>query len=130
MHELTKYEYNVNKNIIEENGKFVAYMNCVDGVRVANKLNVLQEENEELKQREETLLSEIEDFQELLAKNDCVCHKRIIDLIDDYSLFFFILLQNGSHNRVCQIQNIYILIMIKLSFAIQNLRELKKELSE
>lgn len=37
----------------------------------------------ELEEREEQLLSEIEDFQELLAKNDDVCHKRVIDLIDD-----------------------------------------------
>ena len=37
----------------------------------------------DLEKREEQLLSEIEDFQELLAKNDDVCHKRVIDLIDE-----------------------------------------------
>ena len=46
-----RFEYNVNKNTIEQNGKFLAYMNCVDGVRIANKLNELMEENEQLKQQ-------------------------------------------------------------------------------
>ena len=45
-----RFSYNVNKNTIECDGKFVAYVNCVDGVRIANKLNVLQNENEQLKQ--------------------------------------------------------------------------------
>ena len=49
MTENKRFQYNVNKNTIEQNGKFVAYMNSVDGVRIANKLNVLQNENDELK---------------------------------------------------------------------------------
>lgn len=44
-----RFQYNVHKNTIEENGKFVAYVNSVDGVRIAKKLNVLQKENEQLK---------------------------------------------------------------------------------
>ena len=81
-------------------------------------------ENEQLKQREETLLCEIEDFQELLAKNDNVCHKRVIDLIDDRIFNFSnlkteLLLNSDDDYR-----------LEKLSFAIQNLRELKKELEE
>ena len=44
-----RFQYNVNKNTIEQDGKFVAYVNSVDGVRIANKLNVLQKENEQLK---------------------------------------------------------------------------------
>ena len=44
-----RFQYNVNKNTIEQDGKFVAYMNSVDGVRIANKLNVFQKENEQLK---------------------------------------------------------------------------------
>lgn len=44
------FQYNVNKNTIEQDGKFVAYVNCVDGFRIANKLNALQKENEKLKQ--------------------------------------------------------------------------------
>ena len=46
-----RFQYNVNKNTIEENEEFVAYVNSVDGVRIANKLNALQEENEQLKQQ-------------------------------------------------------------------------------
>ena len=44
-----QFQYNVNKNTIEQDGKFVAYVNSIDGVRIANKLNVLQKENEQLK---------------------------------------------------------------------------------
>ena len=84
----------------------------------------LEKENEQLKQREENLLSEIEDFQELLSKNDGVCYERVIDLID---------------NRICNFSNVRTELLLhsdddyrleKLSFAIQNLRELKKELEE
>ena len=56
-----RFQYNVNKNTIEQDGKFVAYMNSVDGVRIANKLNVLQNENEKLK-------SEIKDLNDVLAR--------------------------------------------------------------
>ena len=60
-----RFQYNVNKNTIEQDGKFVAYMNSVDGVRIANKLNVLQNENEELKKDCSNL---IEDNTEYVAE--------------------------------------------------------------
>ena len=44
-----RFQYNVNKNCIEEDGKFVAYVDIVDGFRIANKLTTLAEENERLK---------------------------------------------------------------------------------
>lgn len=44
-----QFTYNVNKNCIECNGKFVAYVDSIDGFRIANKMNVLQKENEQLK---------------------------------------------------------------------------------
>ena len=50
-----RFQYNVNKNTIEQDGKFVVYMNSVDGVRIANKLNVLQNENEQLKKENKKL---------------------------------------------------------------------------
>ena len=49
------FEYNVNKNTIEENGEFVAYLNSVDGFRIANKLTALEKENEQLKQENKKL---------------------------------------------------------------------------
>ena len=49
MIENKRFQYNVNKNTIEQNGKFVAYMNSVDGARITNKLNELADENEQLK---------------------------------------------------------------------------------
>lgn len=39
-----RFSYNVNKNTIQYDKKFIAYVNCVDGVRIANKLNELNEE--------------------------------------------------------------------------------------
>lgn len=54
-----RFQYNVNKNSIEENGKFVAYVNSVDGVRIANKLNILQKENEQLKKVLGAILLEV-----------------------------------------------------------------------
>lgn len=49
---LTKYKYNVNKNCIEtDTGDFIAYLNSIDGFRIANKLTVLEKGNEQLKNR-------------------------------------------------------------------------------
>lgn len=45
-----RFTFNVNKNTIEFDGKFKAYVNAVDGFRIANLLNVLYEENQELRE--------------------------------------------------------------------------------
>ena len=85
-----------------------------------NGLNALHEENEQLKEREERLLNEIEDFQELLSKNDNVCHDRVIMLIEEKLAFLWNMkgeLINEDSYRLRQI-----------SFAINLLNELKKEL--
>jgi len=52
-----RFKYNVNKNCIECDGKFVAYVNSVDGFRIANKLTTLAEEKEQLKSENEWLKS-------------------------------------------------------------------------
>ena len=62
-----RFQYNVNKNTIEQNGKFVAYMNSVDGVRIANKLNVFQMENEQLKKENLDLLEELDYYKSKCA---------------------------------------------------------------
>ena len=52
------YNYNVNKNCIECNGKFIAYLDSVDGSRLAKILNELTQQIEELNRyhkREEIL---------------------------------------------------------------------------
>ena len=67
-----RFQYNVNKNTIEQDGKFVAYMNSVDGVRIANKLNVLQNENEQLKADKQSLI----DF---IRKEFPKSHKHILE---------------------------------------------------
>lgn len=56
-----KFYYNVNKNTIEYgNEKFIAYVNCVDGFRIANKLNTFLVENIELKERNQKLFDELQ----------------------------------------------------------------------
>ena len=98
---------------------FELYESKEDSQKVCDKINNILDENEQLKEREETLLCEIEDFQELLAKNDGVCHKRVIDdRISNFSNVKAELLLNSDDDYRLE----------KLSFAIQNLRELKKEL--
>ena len=59
-----RFQYNVNKNCIECDGKFVAYLNSIDGCRIANKLTVLTEENEQLKSKNRGLQSELQIFKE------------------------------------------------------------------
>jgi len=53
-----------------------------DYTDLKQSFDLIDKENEQLKKREEQLLSEIEDFQQLLTKNDNICYKRVIDLID------------------------------------------------
>ena len=121
MTEKKRFVASVDESCIVDNLDNTGLYSVVDTVEC---LNNLHEDNEELKQREETLLSEIEDFQELLATNDSVCHKRVIDLIDDRISNF----SNVKAKLLLNSDDDYRLE--KLSFAIQNLRELKKELEE
>lgn len=63
-----RFQYNVNKNCIEYDGKFVAYLNSVDGFRIANYWNTLYKENEELKHR--LAISEKANFITALAEEN------------------------------------------------------------
>ena len=53
-----------------------------DHEKVIDFLQGQSDRIKELEKREEQLLSEIEDFQNLLKQNDNVCYDRVIDLID------------------------------------------------
>lgn len=53
-----------------------------DHEKVIDFLQGQSDRIKELEKREEQLLSEIEDFQNLLKENDSVCYDRIIDSID------------------------------------------------
>ena len=68
-----RFYYNVNKNCIEYDGEFVAYLNSRDGCRIANYWNGLYKENEQLrKQREELFIRERDtknDWRELKQEN-------------------------------------------------------------
>ena len=84
-------------------------------IEIADLLNRLHHENKQLKLREHQLLNSIDDFQDLLTKNDNVCHKRVIRLIDDK------LIENEALNGVDT-------AMYNATKSI--LKELKKELKE
>lgn len=53
-----------------------------DHEKVIDFLQGQSDRIKELEKREEQLLSEIEDFQNLLKENDDVCHDRVIGLIN------------------------------------------------
>lgn len=86
---------------------------------LCRRLNNLNDENEQLKQREERLLSEIDDFQELLSEKDNICLDKVINVIDDKLTFLYMAKEDIN-------EDIYRLGQI--SFAITVLRELKMEL--
>lgn len=73
-----RFGYNVNKNTIECDGKFVAYVMNVDGYRIANKMNILLEENEQLKQDKKRLIGylhrygkvDVEDIDEVILDKE------------------------------------------------------------
>ena len=79
--------------------------------------NVLDIMNE-LSEREERLLSEIDDFQDLLSKNDNVCHDRVINLIDEKIAVL-------TDAKIKSFQNEDEELFMKIKFSIQILRELK-----
>lgn len=71
----------------------------------------LEEENNYYKKREETLLNEIEDFQELLTEKDTVCHKRILQIIDDKIAENTPLTDIGSYHRIKVLNELRRLVM-------------------
>ena len=57
-----RFSYNVNKNCIEYDGKFVAYLNSIDGCRIANYWNGLYKENEQLRHDATILIQSNQDY--------------------------------------------------------------------
>lgn len=112
VNELVKYNYSEIGEYIDENHTDRPLRND----EICNLLN-------DLSKREEQLLFEIDDFQDLLSKNDNVCHDRIINLIDkkiavltDAKIKSF---QNGDEE-----------LLMKIKFSIQVLRELKEVIND
>lgn len=83
---------------------------------IDNALDIMNE----LSKREERLLSEIDDFQELLSKNDNICHDRVVNLIEDKIAFLYVAKADMINEDSYRLKQI--------SFAITVLNELKKEL--
>ena len=79
----------------------------------------------ELEKREQQLLDEIEDFQELLKQNDNVCHNHVISIIDDkIATIPEIYISSSRHKFFEQIRQVY-----KQGF-LRGLNDLRKELME
>ena len=89
---------------------------CLEAEEIVDLLNNFNDENEKLK-------SEIKDFQDLLTENDDVCHKRVLQLLDDKIAFFY-----KAKADMINIDDDY--RYGQIAFAIQCLRELRKELEE
>lgn len=53
-----RYNFNVNKMIIEKDGKYFAYT-TVEHSKIVNELNSLHEENQKLKKMNELLIAEV-----------------------------------------------------------------------
>lgn len=75
MTENKQYSFNVNKNTIEFDGKFKAYVNIVDGQRIVDLLNDLVDENEQLKQDIDFLEIENEALEDGATKYAELSHK-------------------------------------------------------
>ena len=43
------FVYNINKNVIEKNERFFAYLDIIDAQRIVKELNILYKENQQLK---------------------------------------------------------------------------------
>ena len=68
-------------NKVLDNEEFYCYEDNSDAL--IDKLNELSDENEQLKQREETLLNEIKDFQDILSSKEELCLKYVRNIIQD-----------------------------------------------
>lgn len=85
--------------------------------RVIEFLVAQSDKIKKLEKREQQLLDEIEDFQELLKQNDNVCYDKVIGLIDERIKKF----KEGS-------KNLELIITCSVGQAV--LEDLKKELME
>ena len=95
-----------------------------DHDRVVAFLKAQSDKIKELEKREQQLLDEIEDFQELLKQNDNVCYDHVISIIDDKIIAVPKVYVSGRHKSVEQIRQAY------ESGYLRALNDLKKELME
>lgn len=91
-----------------------------DHEKVIDFLQGQSDRIKELEKREEQLLSEIEDFQNLLKQDDNICYDRVIDLID-----YRIKLCEESMKDVERFDLSYTSSVVKVA-----LEDLKKEIME
>lgn len=93
MTENKRFQYNVNKNCIEYDDNFVAYVNSVDGFRIANKLNCLEKENEQLKK-------ELKVYRKVANCGNC--HYHSYDWFDDGDEFEVCDKGNDVTDGICE----------------------------
>jgi len=76
-----RFEYNVNKNSIEYDGKHFTYCN-VEQSKIAKKLNELHEENKELKQFKKSVFALINE--KITFVNECEKNHNDIGIPHEY----------------------------------------------
>jgi len=104
--------------------RIVETIDLDDHDRVVAFLKAQSDEIKRLEKREQQLLDEIEDFQELLKQNDNVCYDRVIGIIDDKIATIPRIYVSGMHKSLEQIKLAY-----KQGF-LRGLNDLRKELME
>lgn len=60
-----QFQYNVNKNSIEQNGKYFAFCNGEE-LKIVRKLNELHKENQLLKEEKELLKNKLDRIEDIL----------------------------------------------------------------
>lgn len=96
-----------------------------DHDRVIAFLVAQSDKIKKLEKREQQLLDEIEDFQELLAKNDNVCYNRMIRIIDNkIAAIPEVCIVGGRYKTKQQIEQTY-----KDGY-LRGLKDLREELEE
>ena len=104
--------------------RIVETIDLDDYDRVVAFLKAQSDRIKELEKREQQLLDEIEDFQELLKQNDNVCYSHVISIIDDKIIAVPKVYVSGRHKSLEQIRQAY------ESGYLRALNDLRKELVE
>lgn len=63
-----RFNFNINKNQIEYDGRFFAYINIVDAQRIVNKLNVFLMEKRDLEKENKELKQEVDELREAMKR--------------------------------------------------------------
>lgn len=69
---MTKYKYNVNKNCIEKNSKFVAYVNVIDAKQIVDLLNEQEDKLKRIEKEVYTCNIYHDNLKDIILKIRCI----------------------------------------------------------